>query len=687
MAHLKEKSISDNSCKAIIIDTLLDSIQPLSKDGLAQEIRSDFQVLIPEERLTHIILQLLKDGILYLSEGNILFINPVKESEFKISKLHEKSLQDNACRLWIDSIKNGLDLSEELRSSLIQALPIFLRSLFIRHGVISYELLISQKDISSFDVGKIAADTAAQFPVVQQAVITKVLPTVFQCLSQPEIMDYLKHNIDMAVGYISEVISDETATHVAKTLKDLTLYLDTNTLYRLLNLQGQARYESIEETIGFCKDNGVCLKVSAMTKKELTHRLEFDARVLTKFPSRVDLAACGYKYRTSDNYVSTYWKQSTATGISVNDFISYYQNFDLLLRAKQIEVEDTEIGEEAFLERTSEYFEKMSLRDLDHEKGDFGLWHDAYNIAYVQRMQRVDAKTAIDTGCLFLTTDHSLTALQQEDVELRNMPPISISPSQLLQIFCFTRPICGYEETFVKFFASSSLGISFTYDNNDIQEILSRISHYHGIDNDVAEKILRRELINCQYRDADTDEGREEIVYKDISEELITGLKEAKEQLVDLQSQNTTLDNEQKVIQKTLAENAKQFSMERSRLQAEKQQAEGQRVVEEEARKLAEQRSDAQQELYADDGWASWKKQHLFLFWGGIVVSLVIIVLSIYLSINKQDNSYYGLLGLLPIPGFMFSVGCKLFTSGIEAKVRKDCLEDYTRRLASRINR
>ena len=38
MAHLKQKQISDNSCKAIIIDTLLETVHPLTREELSGEI-------------------------------------------------------------------------------------------------------------------------------------------------------------------------------------------------------------------------------------------------------------------------------------------------------------------------------------------------------------------------------------------------------------------------------------------------------------------------------------------------------------------------------------------------------------------------------------------------------------------------------------------------------------------------
>ena len=61
---------------------------------------------------------------------------------------------------------------------------------------------------------------------------------------------------------------------IADSLKELTVYLDTNTIYRLLNLQGNSRYESIKETLDFCRGNGVKLKVSALTKKRTIFSFE-----------------------------------------------------------------------------------------------------------------------------------------------------------------------------------------------------------------------------------------------------------------------------------------------------------------------------------------------------------------------------------------------------------------------------
>lgn len=688
MAHLKQKQISDSSCKAIIIDTLFEAVLPLTQAELSNEITSLFHVLVSSERLNKTIDMLSQEGsILFDAENHIELAETVK-TDLMIARLEETSLSKKSIRLWIDYIKETQDISDELDICLSQALPIFLRSLFIKHGVSSYELLTTVSDRMSFDLKEIASTVSQQFDETYRNDIENLLPTIFQTLHHAEIIEYLKHGIQKAVGYISEVISDENLAQITDSLKELTVYLDTNTIYRLLNLQGISRYEAIKETLDFCRLNGVKLKVSALTKKELSSRLKYDAKVLMKFPTKVNLTQAGYKYRTSDNYVSTYWLKAKTTKISIDDFIEYYQNFDILLESEQIEIEEIEVDEEALLDRTRHLYGKMSLRDPLHEKSDASLWHDAYNFAYVQKMQKADAKNAIDTRCLFLTTDQALTSFQREDHDVKECPPVAIAPSQLLQMFAFSKADNGYEETFIKFFASSSLGVSFKYSNDDIQEILSRIGHYQGINTEIAERILARELINSRYQDSSTDTEKEEIIYNSISEELLVELDLTKEQVAALESEKDQLNEDCKAAVDLLNENDERFSIEKMRLQAEAAEANRQRDIEVVARQQAEESShaakeysDAQEKLYVNEKLEHWKKTHHIIFWIGAVLSGLIIILSVSLWLFLKDSGCLSLLGALALPAIILPIGGKVFSGSAKAKARQDILNDYHQKL------
>ena len=79
MAHLKQKQIGDNSCKAIIIDTLLETVRPLTQEELSGEITSLFHVLVATDRLNLLINTLSRDGIILFDTEGHLEIPPTKK--------------------------------------------------------------------------------------------------------------------------------------------------------------------------------------------------------------------------------------------------------------------------------------------------------------------------------------------------------------------------------------------------------------------------------------------------------------------------------------------------------------------------------------------------------------------------------------------------------------------------------
>lgn len=688
MAHLKQKQISDKSCKAIIIDTLLEAVSPITPAELSGEIAALFHVLVSSERLNQLIDALSKEKIISINGKGYIDVSAASRTEFVAARLEETALRNQATAIWIDYIHAAKETSNELEALLSQALPIFLRSLFVKHGVSSYELLTSTSEGDSFDLKTIAHSVSQQFDQTYQEDIEDILPTIFQTVNDADVLKFLKHSIEKAVGYLSEVISDDNLDQITDALKCLTIYLDTNTIYRLLNLQGKFRYEAIKDTLDFCRKSGVKLKVSALTKKELSSRLQYDAQVLMKFPTKANFSQTGYKYRTSDNYVSTYWLQSGTTGIGVDDFIEYYRNYDILLEAEGIETENIEVDEQPLIDRAKSIYEKMSLRDPLHEKGDLGLWHDAYNFAYVQKMQKADASNAIDTQCLFLTTDHALTTFQREDHDAKEKPPVVITPSQLLQMFAFSKADSGYEETFIKFFASSSVGISFKYNNNDIQEILSRIGHYNGVSSEIAERILARQIVQSRYTSATDDEEKEEIIYKTVSEELLKELDLTKDQVAVLELEKSHLDDDRKTALDLLTENEGRFESEKKMLQAEAEKARKLHAAEIDARKQAErdgQRakkySEVQEQLYVDEKMKVWRRNHWILLVIGVGLTIVVIVKALSLWKRLNDSGCLGLLGLLTVTLPIAIKGGNVLSIKSNLEARREILDNYREKL------
>ena len=660
---------------------------PQTKKELLEEILSVYHVLISSDRLDQMLTLLSNDRIIHIDDTDHITIEPIYKAEFISARQREVELRNNAVKKWLEYLKSTENITNELENSLSLVLPVFLRTLFVKHGVKSYELLSSINDDYIVDVKQIAEEVAKKSGLHSEKTIAEYLPTIFQDSTDAVVMDYLVHSIKKAVGYISEVISEDTLSYLTESLRHLVLYLDTNIIYRLLHLQGDSRFKSIKETLSFCKQNKVKLKISATTKRELSARINYDSRVLLKYPVKTNLVKAGYKYRTSENFVSTFWEQTLKSGISAADFIQYYKNFDVLLQEEGIEVEDIEVDEAGLIEIAKRIYGKMSQRDPNYEKNDSSLWHDAYSLAYVQKMQRIDAQNAIDTGCLFLTTDQSITSLQREDPLFKDRQVVALSPSQFLQMFGFTKPDSGYEETFVKYFASSSMGISFDYSNNDIQEILSRISHYEGVNPIVAERILARELIDQGYKGTSSDEKKEEIVYNSISEELLSDLEMTKQELDSQRANGANQAEEIRKIRDALESNKTQHAQElqklkneteRIELQLEKESSARERAEEEAARNSEKNQRQLNHHIKAE--LRKWRTKKIVLFWIGLLSTVGVLIVSIIMC-AKSGFTYLGLLTILTLTVPIMLSGTSAFSASERNKAREAMIEEYEREL------
>jgi hypothetical protein len=110
-----------------------------------------------------------------------------------------------------------------------------------------------------------------------------------------------------------------------------------------------------------------------------------------------------------------------------------------------------------------------------------------------------------------------------------------LTPSQLLQLFSFTTSVGNYVETFVSLFSTAAIHRGRQhYDNEHIQDILSRISHYNYYKPEVAEKILEAQLFRGGYNPEADDAEKEDAIYKAISEELLNNLGQERDENIKL---------------------------------------------------------------------------------------------------------------------------------------------------------
>ncbi len=557
--HLKATAI-----KSIIVDALFYEQTPRSREYLFTQIEAQFGVLIHSEQFSASIDSLIEEAIVVEEKGKQLSLSDVTRADMQLKRLEEQSFRNRAILEWAE--QNAVPLDEH-STEIFELVDKFVRSVFIRHGATSYSLIAGKQPIEQFAIDSIEKETLERCDAGLVELVDGKLKRILSYPFSENTIHYLRNNAKQATSYLSGIMPTEYVKSLESRLSNLILYIDTNVVYRLLGLQGNERFVAVEKAIQFCCEHGVDVRVSAETYKELSKTIAYDAKTIINFPTKSSLAATGYRLRSTDNYISEFWAETARTGVSAQDFNQKYKNASLLLESKGIRVEPVSIDTDSLVYEAKRIYEKLSRIDGKLDSSDDVIWHDAYNMAYVKAQQKISVYTAIDTGCLFMTTDQSLTFLQRTDDELKNSPALCISPSQMLQVFSFSQPKDEYYDTFIQLF--SSVAICYyksDYENREIADIIGRLSQYQTIDDEIAIKILENQLLDSNYKNAQSNEEKEEIVYEQLTHELESAVSEARGQSESLLEENKGLYEERQSLNAKLDDIARDFSDRESKL-------------------------------------------------------------------------------------------------------------------------
>lgn len=559
LSHLLASELGLHGDQAIVIDTIYNTKEKVKDDNICDIIESLFHINIDAGRVTQTINYLIKENKIYRS-GNILLLMPEMLEVINSVIDHNLQCEKEALNEWLTQYQelSNKSLSTPDVDKFNECLLSFIRTFFLLHGADCYKLINGEKQSDYFDLKTIAADCTNSIdePIFEQ--FNTFLTSIFSRELSTAQLSFLMIQLKKAINYLSNVIDDKTKDSLYSQMNDLILYLDTTMLYRLLNLQGEKRYESTKKLIDFCKEARVKFKVLQTTVDEMKRRIQYDARVIIEHPTPVSFASIGYKCRTSENYISTFWNEQRKSGISATDFNFRYSDIKLLLDELEIVIDETNYILDYDLSQTKNDLcgkvSKFGNSDPDYQKSPNAIEHDAECIASVCYLQKKNTLTAIESKTVFLTTDWSLIRLQRYDFDYSDRVDFAVLPSQLMQILCITSPTTSYFEAFMGLFSSSHsyFGAS-TLNNKQVQEIMGRVAFYKGSTPAFAERVLTSQLIQKTFSEKETEEEQNALVDEAI-------LAEVEVMEATIAQNKEELSSKTKVIEKVESENSDKAS-------------------------------------------------------------------------------------------------------------------------------
>lgn len=517
-SHLLATEVENDNFEAVIIDTIYNSKKSLTNDTLVDEMQAIFCIAVDPMKVQRHLKKLCTNGKIY-NEGRYVFLTPSTLDDITAVLSENEHIQNVALQTWIKTFSEMVNetISQEKADVISSTIVRYLSGFFLIHGANSFSLITRNKEYNSIDVKYLVEYSLREIPDEYKVQMKVFLEKIFTDELTSEQKKYCIKQINKAIAYLSTVADDQTVETVTEKVRGITIYLDTPILYRLLNLQGEGRYNVITSLINHCRENNIELKVFQKTIDELKRRIQYDANLIGKYEYPVSFASIGYKCRTSENYLSTFWKARKDTGISAKDFNYRYKDIANIIIDHNIIIDYENYAEKNNLtQHIDDLYCKVSAfsaKDPEYPKSSNSIEHDAVCLAYIEHLRCPNATTAFDSKVVFLTSDWSLVRLQKYDNDYQERPDLVILPSQLMQIFCMTQSNDKYYETFLGLFSSSKTTFGTNRLSNDcIQEILGRISYYKGATAEFAERILCSQLIQENFGEKESEAEQYQLI-------------------------------------------------------------------------------------------------------------------------------------------------------------------------------
>jgi hypothetical protein len=548
LSHLLASDVGLAGLEATIIDTIFNSKISITDHNIVDEIKKLFKIEINDGKVKQTILKLVSLNKLYYIGENI-YICPDVTGEVSRMVKENQDLEEESLNEWVSKFKEefSLVLSEKDSQTIRESILKYVRCFFLYHGADSF-VLISESKIDKnevFDIRNLIKESSEEIPDKYKKDFQVLLHNLFNYNMTIVQKQFCIKQINKAVSYLSTVADVEVKQTILNQVKGLTIYLDTPILYRLLNLQGESRYNTIKNLITCLNNNDINLKVLQTTYDELKRCIAYDARVIEENPVPVDFAAIGYKCRTSDNYISTFWKMRKDNGISPKDFNFMYNDLKSLIQDNKIEIDTVDYITEMDLSYSQKILEEkvaqFSYSDLEYRKSDSSIEHDACCLAIIEYIRDNNASSAINSKFVFLSSDWSLIRLQRYDTEYKDKVDLVLLPSQFMQLFNIIQPTESFYESFLGLFSSSSTSFgSSPLSNSNIQQILGRVASYKGTNVAFAERVLSNYLIIKTFESKEKEEEQ----LKLIDDVMLQEVENLEDELNYHRDRTKTVENE-----------------------------------------------------------------------------------------------------------------------------------------------
>jgi len=584
-----------------------------NEQHLAEVIKLLFGLQIPIHEVQLGIDRLESNGTIQRTANNELTL-PLETRAKLQSRIDEAlALEKRVKETWFQELERSFSATY---AEAWKVLRNYLASAFRRHGLQTTALLDPSVEIApeySQSLSELLEEALKEIPdghrIPLQIAITSFLANAGKNTDRAT---YIAQLADGTFNYFSLTIAPDVAERFHEKLNSLMLFLDTNFLYGILDLNTSPQVAVSNELMRGIQKYDLPFKLvyHPRTLRELRTSIDgYKADLMTReWPITLSRAAVTSMYISG--VVLRYHQKHLETGIDVDSFFRPYNYLDVILQEKNISA--YEPLKERAEERATLFAEFQDwLKQRNRDKSYNLLDHDSTILDQVREL-RSSAKSSLDAGALLITCDYMLYKFDWETSKKRGMMASAVLPNLLWQIL---RPFIpsgsDFDRSFAETFAIPEFRTIGSGSSKACAKLLYILAGYEGLSEETAARMLSNDMLIGRLKSEQDDERFQDYVEAAIVAENSALLEEKAALMQQLEKEKAERESEEG-----------QFQKERSERQKEITQALEQTTIERQARENAENRAN-QAEIHATE--ADQRSARLIGVVKSIVLSVIVI--------------------------------------------------------------
>ncbi len=514
-------------------------------------IEALFGLVIPEDQIELALDELEKQNIVKRPGNTNYRLEPAAMEALNQAIQDAQKLEDRVRAAWFEQLEVSYpDLPIENAWKLLQA---YLQRTFRRHGIQATALLDptvdtpAEHEASLTAILRQAIDEHGFLDKKMQAKAEAAVSEFMAMLGRdPDRIKYITQLADAAFNFYTLEVPTDLSEHLRQQLHELTLFLDTNFLFGILDLHYSTQVQISHDLLQAINKHKLPFKLRfhTETQKEISKTISYYGDILRSRAWTHSLSRAAFTSRNLSGIEQKFHERNAAGLIDVDEFLRPYEHFECLLAKKDIKIyrphsERSDAQNDLFHEYR-EFLERNGRGDKPYET----VMHDA-KVLEETRNLRTNAASSLAAGALLISCDYFLYRFDWETSRKVRRRACVLLPNMFWQIL---RPFVPADQDFEKAFAETFALPEFraigSGGSRACSKMLQILATYKEVPEQTAMKMLANGLLLDRLRSEHDDAKFEEQVEQAFVDENRSLLEEKAALEQELKRQKARAENE-----------------------------------------------------------------------------------------------------------------------------------------------